>query len=98
MIAAATAAAITDPMTTARWRGDTGKSAPTESRRAGKVVSKSTLTEHLYAEDMERDSNVIEVFVRRLRTKLDPAESLHPIETLRGQGYRWTLPRSPQQP
>ena len=62
---------------------------------AGRVVSKSTLTEHLYAEDMERDSNVIEVFVRRLRTKLDPDESLHPIETLRGQGYRWTLPRTP---
>lgn len=62
---------------------------------AGKVVSKSTLTEHLYAEDMERDSNVIEVFVRRLRAKLDPDESLHPIETLRGQGYRWTLPRTP---
>jgi two-component system, OmpR family, response regulator PhoP len=60
---------------------------------AGKVVSKSTLTEHLYAEDMERDSNVIEVFVRRLRTKLDPDEKLQPIETLRGQGYRWTLPR-----
>jgi two-component system, OmpR family, response regulator PhoP len=60
---------------------------------AGKVVSKSTLTEHLYAEDMERDSNVIEVFVRRLRTKLDPDEQLRPIETLRGQGYRWTLPR-----
>jgi two-component system response regulator PhoP len=65
---------------------------------AGKVVSKSTLTEHLYSEDMERDSNVIEVFVRRLRTKLDPAESLHPIETLRGQGYRWTLPRAQPQP
>ena len=60
---------------------------------AGKVVSKSTLTEHLYAEDMERDSNVIEVFIRRLRTKLDPDEQLAPIETLRGQGYRWTLPR-----
>ena len=60
---------------------------------AGKVVSKSTLTEHLYAEDMERDSNVIEVFVRRLRAKLDPDEQLRPIETLRGQGYRWTLPR-----
>lgn len=60
---------------------------------AGKVVSKSTLTEHLYAEDAERDSNVIEVFVRRLRTKLDPDETLRPIETLRGQGYRWTLPR-----
>lgn len=60
---------------------------------AGKVVSKSTLTEHLYADNMERDSNVIEVFIRRLRSKLDPAEKLHPIETLRGQGYRWTLPR-----
>jgi two-component system response regulator PhoP len=65
---------------------------------AGKVVSKSTLTEHLYSEDMERDSNVIEVFVRRLRTKLDPTESLRPIETLRGQGYRWTLPRAQTQP
>jgi two-component system response regulator PhoP len=64
---------------------------------AGKVVSKSTLTEHLYSEDMERDSNVIEVFVRRLRAKLDPDESLRPIETLRGQGYRWTLPRTPPQ-
>lgn len=60
---------------------------------AGKVISKSTLTEHLYSEDTERDSNVIEVFVRRLRTKLDPGETLKPIETLRGQGYRWTLPR-----
>lgn len=60
---------------------------------AGKVVSKSTLTEHLYAEDIERDSNVIEVFIRRLRGKLDPSGTLHPIETLRGQGYRWTLPR-----
>lgn len=65
---------------------------------AGKVVSKSTLTEHLYAEDGDRDSNVIEVFVRRLRTKLDADEKLHPIETLRGQGYRWTLPRSGELP
>ena len=64
---------------------------------AGKVVSKSTLTEHLYAEDAERDSNVIEVFVRRLRTKLDPDGQLQPIETLRGQGYRWTLPRKEPQ-
>lgn len=60
---------------------------------AGKVVSKSTLTEHLYAEDQDRDSNVIEVFMRRLRAKLDPGNALHPIETLRGQGYRWVLPR-----
>src|SRR3546814_14991173 len=38
---------------------------------AGKVISKSELTEHLYTEDEERDSNVIEVFIRRLRSKLD---------------------------
>jgi two-component system response regulator PhoP len=61
---------------------------------AGEVVSKSTLTEHLYNEDEERDSNVIEVFVRRLRTKLDPEGTLNPITTLRGSGYRWDLPRN----
>jgi two-component system response regulator PhoP len=61
---------------------------------AGEVVSKSTLTEHLYNEDEERDSNVIEVFVRRLRTKLDPGSTLNPITTLRGSGYRWDLPRN----
>jgi len=62
---------------------------------AGEVVSKSTLTEHLYNEEEERDSNVIEVFVRRLRTKLDPENTLNPITTLRGSGYRWDLPRNP---
>lgn len=61
---------------------------------AGEVVSKSTLTEHLYAEEDERDSNVIEVFIRRLRTKIDPDGSLAPITTLRGSGYRWDLPRA----
>ena len=61
---------------------------------AGKVISKTELTEHLYTEDEERDSNVIEVFIRRLRSKLDPEAKLNPITTLRGQGYRWDLPRS----
>jgi two-component system response regulator PhoP len=61
--------------------------------RAGEVVSKSELTERLYDQDFERDSNVIEVLVGRLRRKLDPAEQLHPIETLRGRGYRFALPR-----
>lgn len=60
---------------------------------AGKVISKSELHEHLYAEDAERDSNVIEVFIRRLRSKLDPEAQLNPITTLRGAGYRWDLPR-----
>lgn len=58
---------------------------------AGKVISKSELTDHLYAQDFDRDSNVIEVFVGRLRRKLDPNNNLQPIETLRGRGYRFTL-------
>lgn len=60
---------------------------------AGEVLSKATLTEHLYAEDDDRDSNVLEVLVGRLRRKLDPAGTLAPIETLRGRGYRLRLPR-----
>lgn len=62
---------------------------------AGEVLSKTRLTEHIYAEDEDRDSNVIEVFVRRLRSKLDPDGTLNPIETLRGQGYRLRLERRP---
>jgi len=58
---------------------------------AGDVVSKSELTDKLYEQDFDRDSNVIEVFVGRLRRKLDPDGTLQPIETLRGRGYR--LPR-----
>jgi two-component system, OmpR family, response regulator PhoP len=51
----------------------------------GRVVSKTELTDHLYEQDFERDSNVIEVFIGRLRKKLDP---FNPIRTIRGQGYR----------
>ncbi|MDG2090974.1 MAG: response regulator transcription factor [Gammaproteobacteria bacterium] len=58
----------------------------------GQVVSKMELTEHLYEQDYDRDSNVLEVFVRRLRQKLDPEESLKPIDTVRGQGYRFNVP------
>jgi two-component system response regulator PhoP len=57
---------------------------------AGQVVSKSELTDKLYEQDYDRDSNVIEVFVGRLRRKLDPDGVLQPIETLRGRGYRMT--------
>jgi two-component system response regulator PhoP len=60
---------------------------------AGEVISKTDLTEHLYDQDFDRDSNVIEVFVGRLRRKLDPDGTLEPIETLRGRGYRLTLAR-----
>ena len=63
---------------------------------AGEVISKSVLTEHLYDDEDDRDSNVIEVFIRRLRQKLDPDENLQPIETLRGRGYRFNLARVDQ--
>ena len=61
--------------------------------RAGEVISKSELTERLYDQDYERDSNVIEVLIGRLRRKLDPEDHLKPIETLRGRGYRIALAR-----
>ncbi|GAA5140835.1 response regulator transcription factor [Thalassotalea piscium] len=54
----------------------------------GEVTSKTTLTEHIYDQDFDLDSNVIEVFIRRLRKKLDADNKLNFIETLRGQGYR----------
>ena len=50
----------------------------------GRVVSQAELTEHIYAESADRDSNTVEVFVARLRRKLGPSI----IETVRGLGYR----------
>jgi two-component system response regulator PhoP len=56
-----------------------------------RVISKTELTDHLYEQDFDRDSNVIEVFVGRLRKKLDP---VNPIRTIRGQGYRFSMEAS----
>ena len=56
--------------------------------RPGAVVSRTELTEHIYAQDFDRDSNTIEVFVGRLRKKLPP----DCIETVRGLGYRLVTP------
>lgn len=56
--------------------------------RPGAVVSRAELTEHIYAQDFDRDSNTIEVFVGRLRKKLPPGL----IETVRGLGYRLAAP------
>jgi two-component system OmpR family response regulator len=50
----------------------------------GRVVSQSELTEHIYAQTFDRDSNTVEVFVARLRRKLGSTL----IETVRGLGYR----------
>ncbi len=61
---------------------------------AGELVSKADLTEHIYQQDFDRDSNVLEVFIGRLRRKLDPDNTLKPIETVRGRGYRFAIARS----
>lgn len=50
----------------------------------GEIISRTELTEHLYDQDFDKDSNTIEVFVGRLRKKLDPDF----VETVRGLGYR----------
>ena len=50
----------------------------------GRVVSQRELIEHIYAQDFDRDSNTVEVFIARLRRKIGPAI----IETVRGLGYR----------
>jgi two-component system, OmpR family, response regulator PhoP len=60
-------------------------------RHRSRVLSKDELAAHLYPHDEERDSNVIEVLIGRLRRKLDPDGRLQPLETLRGRGYRFTL-------
>ena len=54
----------------------------------GEVKSKTELTEHIYDQDFDLDSNVIEVFIRRLRKKLDPQSQYNFIETHRGAGYQ----------
>ena len=60
-------------------------------RHRNEVLSKDTLADALYPHDEDRDSNVLEVMIGRLRRKLDPAGTLKPIETLRGRGYRFVL-------
>ncbi|MBP6058744.1 MAG: response regulator transcription factor [Nitrosomonas sp.] len=60
-------------------------------RHHGEILSKHTLADYLYPHDEDRDSNVLEVMVGRLRRKLDPGGTLNPIETMRGRGYRFTL-------
>jgi len=55
----------------------------------GEILSKSVLLDQLYDDSTEKDSNTIEVFVRRLRKKIDPHGEYQPIETVRGRGYRF---------
>jgi len=60
-------------------------------RERARVVTKQELADYLYPHGEDRDSNVLEVLIGRLRRKLDPDGTLLPIETVRGRGYRFTL-------
>jgi two-component system response regulator PhoP len=60
-------------------------------RERARVVTRQELSDYLYPHGDDRDSNVLEVLIGRLRRKLDPQGTLAPIETLRGRGYRFTL-------
>lgn len=60
-------------------------------RERARVVSKQELSDYLYLHDEDRDSNVLEVLMGRLRRKIDPDGQLKAIETVRGRGYRFVL-------
>jgi two-component system response regulator PhoP len=62
---------------------------------AGRTLSVTELTEHMYREELERESNVVAQLIRRLRRKLDPMARYRPIETAYGGGYRFVIPRGP---
>jgi DNA-binding response OmpR family regulator len=59
-------------------------------RNAGRVVSKREILDHVWDYDFDGDPNIIEVYVRRLRNKLDRPLSCSVIHTVRGAGYRLT--------
>lgn len=61
---------------------------------AGQIVTKSELRDRLYDGDEGSEGNVLDVLILRLRRKLDPDGRIDPIQTVRGMGYRWRLPRT----
>jgi two-component system response regulator PhoP len=54
----------------------------------GRMLSRSTIEEHVWNYDFDRPSNLVEVYIARIRRKLTAAGLLDPIVTLRGEGYR----------
>ncbi|MGW3118598.1 response regulator transcription factor [Streptomyces sp. NPDC001107] len=57
-------------------------------RRAGEAVTKRTILDHVWGDDFEGDPNIVEVYVRRLRNKLDRPFGRRSLLTMRGHGYR----------
>ena len=85
-----------DPARHRCWRGETEISLTAREfsvleflvRRRGQVVSKSRILDGVWEYDFEGDPNVVEVYIRRLRIKIDEAYGRRDIETVRGAGYR----------
>jgi DNA-binding response OmpR family regulator len=85
-----------DPATRQAWRGDVELELTARElalvefllRRQGEVVSKRDILDHVWDVDFEGDPNIVEVYVRRLRNKLDRPFGRASIETVRGAGYR----------
>jgi DNA-binding response OmpR family regulator len=85
-----------DPASRQVWRGDTEVALTAREtalleyllRRSGEVVSKRDILAHVWDELFEGDPNIIEVYIRRLRTKLDRPFGRAALETIRGAGYR----------
>jgi two-component system, OmpR family, response regulator len=85
-----------DPASRRAWRGDVELDLTAREfalleflmRRRGDVASKREILEHVWDYDFEGDANIVEVYVRHLRNKLDRPFGRQAIETLRGSGYR----------
>jgi two-component system, OmpR family, response regulator len=85
-----------DPASRRSWRGDEQVDLTTREfslleflmRRRGEVVSKREILEHVWDYDFEGDPNIVEVYIRHLRNKLDRPFERNAIETIRGSGYR----------
>ncbi|TCN42174.1 DNA-binding response OmpR family regulator [Kribbella orskensis] len=85
-----------DPAGRRAWRGEAELDLTTRElsllefliRRQGVTVSKRTILEHVWDYDFEGDPNIVEVYVRRLRNKIDRPFGRSSIATLRGSGYR----------
>jgi DNA-binding response OmpR family regulator len=85
-----------DPAARAAWRGEAELDLTAREmallefllRRKGEVVSKREVLDHVWDYDFEGDPNIVEVYVRHLRNKLDRPFGRHAIETVRGAGYR----------
>ncbi len=85
-----------DPASRQVWRGDVQVELTARElsmldfllRHKGEVVSKRSILDHVWDLDFEGDPNIVEVYVRHLRNKLDRPFDRTAIETVRGQGYR----------